>query len=205
MVGVRVQNMIHSSRKLPVPKGVSSHFCARHKKSVSLIWFLSFLLFFAVAGGGGGGLFLGLFHLCLCLCASFPVSLIVSVWEIHTNTMSPKHERLGSLCLGTWQWKQWYPLPLVRAESCGGHRLACLPSGQLGYVGQNDDMHRDGQIWRQWAQLVSGLVNSFPFRCCLVVGSSSEPSHRGQSTERTRIGWLLIPEWVFQVPLCNNG
>lgn len=28
--------------------------------------------------------------------------------------------------------------------------------------------------------------------------------HRGQSTECTSMGWLLIPEWVLEVPLCNK-
>lgn len=91
-------------------------------------FFSSFL--WGCGGGVGVGLFFCLF--CLCLWASFPVSLTLSVWEIHTNMVSPKHERLGSLCFWTWQWKQWYPLHLVRAESCGWHCLACLPSGYVG-------------------------------------------------------------------------
>lgn len=89
---------------------------------------------------------------CLCLCASFPVSLIDSVWEMHTNTMSPKHQRLGSWCLWTWQWKQWYPLPSVRAESCGGHCLACLPSEQLAMLGWM--MHAQGWTDRKTVSTV---------------------------------------------------
>lgn len=131
IVGVRVQSMIHSL----IPKAA----CSKRR-------FLSFLCktreiclpdlvsFFSSFLWGWGGwewrLFFCLF--CLCLWASFPVSLILSVWEIHTNMVSPKHEGLGSLWFWTWQWKQWYPLPLVRAESCGWHCLACLPSGYVG-------------------------------------------------------------------------